>query len=143
MTVTLLPDIEALVTSFLRAQNEVTSIVNARVYTEIPEAPAPPAADNRFPLVRVRRLGGFPSLHRPLQVDRPLVQIEGYAATKGAARLLTETCRAVLAERVEGVHVTGVVAGITFGALLWLPDEDFTKPKPRYIADATLTVRPL
>ncbi len=142
MTVTLLPDIEALVTTFLRAQNEVTSIVNNRVYTEVPAKPTT-GNDNRFPLVRVRRLGGFPTLSRPLQVDAPLVQIEGYAATKGAARLLTETCRAVLAERVEGVHDTGVVAGVTFGALIWLPDEDFTPPKPRYIADATLTVRPL
>lgn len=136
MTVTLLPDIEVLVTSFLRAQIEVTSIVNARVYTEVPANPT-------FPLVRVRRLGGFPALNRPLYVDRPLVQIEGYAATKGAARLLTETCRAVLAERAEGTHATGVVAGVTFGALLWLPDDDFTPPKPRYICDATLTVRPL
>ena len=136
MTVTLLPDIERLVTGFLRAQSEVSTIVGARVYTEVP-------GDPTFPLVRVRRLGGFPTLSRPLQVDAPLVQIEGYAATKGAARLLTETCRAVLAERVEGVHDTGVVAGVTFGALIWLPDEDFTPPKPRYIADATLTVRPL
>lgn len=136
MTVTLLPDIERLMTSFLRAQSEVSTIVGGRVYTEVPDNPT-------FPLVRVRRLGGFPTLSRPLQVDAPLVQIEGYAATKGAARLLTETCRAVLAERVEGVHDTGVVAGVIFGALIWLPDEDFTPPKPRYIADATLTVRPL
>lgn len=136
MTVTLLPDIERLLTDFLRAQSEVSTIVGARVYTEVPDNPT-------FPLVRCRRVGGFPALSRPLQVDRPLVQIEGYAATKGAARLLTETCRAVIAERIEGVHDTGVVAGVTFGALLWLPDEDFTKPKPRYIADATLTVRPL
>ncbi len=136
MTVTLLPDIERLVTDFLRAQAEITTIVGNRVYTEIPDTPT-------FPLVRVRRLGGFPVLNRPLYVDAPLVQIEGYAATKGAARLLTETCRAVLAERVEGTHTTGVVAGVSFGSLIWLPDEDFTPPKPRYVSDATLTVRPL
>lgn len=136
MTVTLLPDIERLLTDFLRAQAEVTTIVGNRIYTEIPGAAM-------FPLVRVRRVGGFPTLSRPLYIDAPLVQIEGYAATKGAARLLTETCRAVLAERSEGGHSTGVVADVRFGALLWLPDDDFTPPKPRYIADATLTVRPL
>lgn len=136
MTVTLLPDIERLLTDFLRAQPEVTTIVGNRVYTEIPDNPT-------FPLVRARRVGGFPTLHRPLYIDAPLVQVEGYAATKGAARLLAETCRAVLAERAEGGHATGVVADVTFGALIWLPDEDFTPPKPRYIADATLTVRPL
>jgi len=136
VTVTLLPDIERLVTTFLRAQSEVSSLVASRVFTEVSPNPT-------FPLVRVRRVGGFPTLSHPLYIDAPLVQIEGYAATKGAARLLTETCRAVLAERVEGVHATGVVAGATFGALLWLPDDDFTPPKPRYVTDATLTVRPL
>lgn len=133
MTVTLLPDVERLLTTFLRAQSEVSSLAGSRVGTE---------AFTTFPFVRVRRVGGFPALSRPLQVDRPLVQIEGYAETKGAARLLTETCRAVIAERIVGTHATGVVSGATFGALLWLPDEDFTPPKPRYIADCTLTLHP-
>lgn len=142
MTVTLLPDAEALMTSFLRAQPEVSTIVGSKVTTAIPEAPTPPAADNRFPRVRVRRIAGFAVLNHPLHVDAPLVQLEAYAQTKGAARLLIETCRAVLAERVIGAHATGVVSDVRFGAMSWLPDEDFTPPKPRYVADCTITIHP-
>lgn len=134
MTVTLLPDVEVLVTSFLRAQPEVATITT-RVYTTIPENPT-------FPLLRVRRIAGFPVLHHPLHLDAPLVQIEGYAQTKGAARLLTETARAVLAERAIGTHSTGVVSDVRFGAMSWLPDEEFTPPKPRYVADCTITLHP-
>lgn len=134
MTVSLLPDVEALVCTYLRAQPEVSALVAARVGTEVPEGPT-------FPLVRVRRIAGAPVLNVPLYLDAPVLQIEGYASNKATARALTETVRAVMAERMIGNRTGGgVVSKVTFGSMSWLPDEDFTPPQPRYIADVTVYV---
>ncbi len=37
----------------------------------------------------------------------------------------------------------GVVCGVRFGPLAYLPDDAFEKPKPRYALDVTITVRPV
>lgn len=132
MTVSLLPDAERVVTTFLRAQSEVTSLVSTRVWTEISSNPT-------IPFLRVRRVSGAPAFNYPLYLDQPLIQIEGYASNKATARAVTETARACLAARLVGTQAAGgVVAKVSFGAMSWLPDEDFTPPQPRYIADVTV-----
>lgn len=127
----LLPDAETLLVAFLRAQPEVESIVSSRVFVELPMA-------TTWPLLRVRRVGGTPVRSKPLHLDAPLLQVEGYASNKPTARHLTETARAVIALRLEGMHDEGNVSGVELGNLAWLPDEDFEPPQPRYVADVTI-----
>lgn len=135
MTVTLLPDIERLLSQFLRDQDEIDTLVDDRVYTALPKDPT-------WPLLLVRRVAGAPRLSRPLHVDAPIVQLDAYADTKAAAHELMATARAVIAERVEGTHALGVVSGVTFGSMSWLPDPSYTPARPRFVGDMTLTVHP-
>lgn len=136
MSLLLLPDVEALVSQFLRAQDEITDLVDERVYTVIPKNAA-------FPLLLAHRPpGGLAVTSRPLYLDAALVQLDAYGGSKGQARNLIETARAVLAARLEGVHESGVVTGVQFGSMGYLPDPDFTPARPRYVADLTVWVRP-
>ena len=136
MSVTLLPDIEALVSQFLRDQDEIVALVDDRVYTAIPNDPT-------WPLLRLQRVAGAPVLSRPLHVDAPVVQLDAYGGSKSQARTLIETARAVIAARLEGVHALGVVAGVTFGSMSWLPDTAYSPARSRFVADFVATVRPL
>lgn len=136
MTVTLLPDIEALVSEFLRAQAEIVALVGARVYTALPNTPT-------WPLVKLVRITGAPVLSRPRVIDAPVVQFDAYGGSKKQAHDLIETVCAVIAERIEGVHVDyGVVCGVMFGPVSWQPDPSYTPARSRYIADATFTIHP-
>lgn len=135
MTVILLPDVEALVSRFLRDQEEISDLVDDRVYTAVPEKPT-------FPLLLVRRVSGAAVTSRPLHVDAAVLQLDAYGGSKSDARELAETARAVLAARLAGTHDLGVVSGVRFGAMSWLPDVDYSPARPRYVADATVTVHP-
>lgn len=134
MSLTLLPDIEQLMSSFLGDQSEIVALVGDRVYTAVPKAPV-------WPLLLVRRIGGVPIVGNPLRVDQPIVQLDAYGGTKKQARDLCETARAAIQQRVQGTHATGVVASFRFGNMNWLPDQFYEPAKPRYVADVTLTVR--
>lgn len=114
MTLTLLPNTAALISRFLRDQDEVDDLVGQRVYTVLPKT-------KTFPLVRVSRVGGSnptPTVH---WLDAPLFQVGVWAETAAAAFEVAETCRAVLAQRFTGVHhfaeISGVVTGVNTGAL--------------------------
>lgn len=136
MSVTLLPDIEALVSQFLRDQAEIVTLVDDRVYTEIPNTPT-------WPLLRLQRVAGGPVLSRPLWVDAAVVQFDAYGGSKAQAHTLIQTARAVVGERLEGTHVLGVVSGVTFGSLSWLPDSSYSPARNRYVADMTVVVHPV
>lgn len=135
MTVTLLPDSEALLSQFLRDQDEIEALVGDRVYTVIPNEPT-------WPLLKLTRVAGAPVLSRPLRIDAPTLQLDAYANTKAAAHTLMATARAVIAERIEGVHSLGVVSGAIFGSMSWLPDPSYSPARARFTGDVTLTVHP-
>jgi hypothetical protein len=131
-----LPDVEALLSKFLRDQDEIDDAIAKRVYTVLPERPT-------FPLVLLTRVAGVPVVGRPLVVDRPRIQIDSYGGGRAAALANLELVRRLIAERLVGKHDGGVVAGYTFGNLSWLPDNTVTPSRPRFVADVELTVRPL
>lgn len=130
----LLPDVEKLTSRHLRSRPSITTLVSDRVYTAIPENPT-------FPLLLVRRVSGSPVTNRPLYVDAAVIQLDAYGGTKAQARDLIETARQEVAT-MEGSHAEGVVSGVTFGPMSWLPDTDYAKAKNRYIADFTAVVHP-
>lgn len=131
----MIPDAEALLSSFLRAQGDIEALVGERVYTAVPKDPT-------FPLLLVHRVSGSPVGSRPLHLDAPLLQLDAYGGTKKAAQTLIETARSVIARSLEGVHAEGVVTGVSFGPMSWLPDGDYSPAKPRYVVDVTAFVHP-
>lgn len=142
MTVTLLPNVEAIVVAYLKSRTEVTALVAAtRIGTRTPPT-------TTTPWVRVSRIGGPPAVHsRPLWLDSPLVQIDAYGSSdandsQGEARALAETCRAVLAELPTHTVTGAVVTDVSFGSMLRLPDTLVTPARERYVADLTITLHP-
>lgn len=134
-------DVEALVSYYLRAQSEVAAICGQRVYTAIPSNPT-------FPLVRLHRIGGVPPMSRPLHMDRAHLQIDVWGGPKATALDLVDVVRTELSKLVDeaAVQPLGVVCGVKFGPLAFMPDDTVPteggKARPRYTQDVTVTVRP-
>lgn len=135
MAVELLPDVEALVSAWLRADVDVTGLIGQRVYTDLP------ARDKTWPLVRLTRAGGAPTMSRPLYADRAVIQMDVWGGAKATARDIAETIRQRLcSDDFRGTHPEGVVTAVEVGQFRWLPDTTFDPPKPRYIFDLTVSV---
>lgn len=131
MTVTVLPDVERLVSVWLRAHAEVSG----SVVTAIPRDPS-------FPLVRLVRVGGAPVTQRPLHVDRATLQIDVWGGPKQTAQDLAQTVRGAIAQLEGTAQPEGVVSAVDFGPFQYLPDQDFEPARPRYQFDVDLTVHP-
>lgn len=131
----LLPDSLRLVTSFLRAQTELTAVVSDRVYTVIP-------AEKTWPMVRVTAFGGDTPHTRPWWIDQPIFQLDAFGGPQKQARDLANLCRSLLAERIIGVHTEGTVTDVTVGGLADIPDDTFTPAKHRTLFTVQLTVHP-
>lgn len=135
-----LPDAELLLVDFLLEQEEIVDAIPhddhvARVYTVLPSKPT-------WPLLRVTRVAGAPVVLRPLVLDNAIIQVEAYGGTKKAAHDLIELVRALVAERVDGVHDAGVVTAYGFGSLSYMPDNSYEPTRARYVADVQLWLRP-
>ena len=140
MTLALLPDVARLLGAYLRTVPEVQAIVGDRVYTAFPKQ-----LDDSAPFVLVQRTGGIPAVPRPLVVDTAEVQLDAYGGGQAIAHELVATCRAVLAElrgELELGTSAGNVCDVLPGALRFVPDETWTPPRARYVADFEVTVKP-
>jgi hypothetical protein len=133
---TLLPDAERIVSRYLREHAEVAPLVaGERVYTALP------ANIGSAPLVLVQRIGGVPPFFRPLVLDEAALQIDAWGGTKLDAWTLAETVRQALVS-LPGVRYGAVVSGVEFGPLRWEPDGTYKPPRPRYLADVAVYVKP-
>lgn len=131
MTLRLLVDAELLAVNYLRATAEVAAIAGSRIYTEIPPTPT-------YPLVRVTRIGGVPTIRQHLDVAR--LQIDVWGQTKFQARTLAATVQAAMWAAV-GSHAEGVVANVEDDlGLSWSPDPD--TDQPRYVFGVAVTIHP-
>lgn len=129
------PNMEALVSAFLRNQAEMTELVDERIYTAIPR-------DAVYPLVRVVQLLDTPA-GAPLYAVGFEMQVEAFGGSKAEAWRIASTARALIDVRLSGDYPGfGVVNGSIPGALLDLPDEDFTPAKPRWLFTSTIYGRP-
>jgi hypothetical protein len=136
VTVQLMPSIEAVVSSGLRADPQIAAIVEDRVFTVLPN-------NQEFPLLLITRLGGehITLPPPPLWVEDAFIQWDCYADTKYVASLLMETVRAVLVSWIGTVRGDAVVINFQPGSIIWLPDDSYAPVKPRYVIDGTLTYR--
>jgi hypothetical protein len=137
VTVTLLPDVEAMTSTFLRAQAEVTALVGQNVYTVTPND-----VTTKFPFIRLTRIAGQPLFSQPLVVDQARIQVDCWGGPKKLAWQMAATCMAVLSERFIGTQTGGVVCAVEFGALIDQPDASFDPPQPRWLFDVTITAKP-
>jgi hypothetical protein len=136
MTLVLLPDVARLVSGYLRTVPEVVALVGDRVYTAFPAQ-----LEVGLGFVLVQRIGGEPAVPRPLVVDTASIQLDAYGGPQALAHELAATCRAALAE-LRGEQPDGNVCGVLPVALRYVPDETWKPPRPRYIADLEVTVKP-
>lgn len=128
----LIPDVEALVSQYLRDQSEVAALVDTRVYSIIPNTPT-------YPLVRVSQ---FDSTDLTVGwLDGAALQIDAYADWKAAASDVGRTARAVL-HNIIGSHDEGVVTGVRTSGWRYEPDRSFPTAKPRFVFVTNLAVHP-
>lgn len=135
-SVVLLPNLEALVSDFLRDQAEIVALVGDRVYTALPSGV-------QFPAMRVTQFYSLPLMNRPLWLTGGQLQIEAWGGTKGQAFGAVTTAMGVMAARLTGVHAFGCVTGVDFAGLRDQPDENYEPAKPRWLCTATVYAHPL
>jgi hypothetical protein len=111
-------DVEAMLSRFLRAQAEVSAIVDDRVYTDLPHT-------RIFPLVRLQRTGGGPVMSRPANwLTDAEITFDFYGGTHKAAQTLMSTCLDVISARLPGSQPEGVVTVVRNAEVTYTPDEE-------------------
>lgn len=132
-------DVERLTSAWLRARPTVAAEVDERVYTELP-------AEKTFPLVRLTLIDERAVHSRPLWLTSSLIQFDVYGGPKVQAREITDLIRGLLADEFTGDHsigdTAGVVTGVKFGTMSYLPDTDLNPTRPRYRFDVEIFTHP-
>lgn len=132
-------DVERLVSVALRANESVTALVEQRVFTTWPHA----RDDVSGALVLITRIGGAPVFSRPLALDEVELQLDCYGSKKHACWKLWATVAQALVELTDTVvEDLGIVHGVTVNAVRYVPDEAYQPPRPRYVADVSITASP-
>lgn len=134
MPLRLLPNVEGIVLAALKADADVTALVGGRVYSSLPSA-------KTWPAVRVTRFGGAPAFSSPAVLDAATLQVDVWAESKMAAFTAASTVRAVMEQRLPGVHPLGTVYRVDLGQFSYDPDEVYDPVLPRYISDFTVYAR--
>jgi uncharacterized protein DUF3168 len=119
-------DVERLLSEWLRARPDMTALVDDRVVTELPNRAT-------FPLLRLTLIGGTAVTSRPLYLDESYIQLDAYGGPKVMARQIMDTARDAIDLELVGAHALGVITGVTFAGLRYLPDDGYDPPKPRYV----------
>lgn len=138
-TVELLPDVEGLTSSFLRELVELEPFVGDRVYTSTPNDVG------GEPFVLVQRIGGSPTYPHVPVLEPGELQVSVYGGPKRTAHDVVRRIERALSGFYGLVTFgtsSGVVSGCTIGALRYVPDESFEPPRPRYVLDVTVHVKP-
>ncbi|MEU1778101.1 MULTISPECIES: hypothetical protein [Streptomyces] len=106
-------DVEVLLIAWLRPQ-----LPGATVRAELDNN-----LGNELPTVQIQRAGGDDDGFR---LDRALVDVNVYAATRGAASVLSATVRGLLLTQLRGAATGGAVVGhvSTVSAPAWRPYEN-------------------
>ena len=129
-------DVERLLSSWLRARDDITALVEDRVHTVMPNRAV-------FPFIKITQVAGTPVFSRPLYLDEAYIQIDAYGGPKVLARQIIDTTRAAMAEEFLGTHPgVGVVTSVRFGDLSYLPDDIYEPAQPRFIANASVYSHP-
>jgi hypothetical protein len=106
------PDIEILLVAYLHTKTSL------RVVTDLPAN-----LDEILPVIRVTRISGA---DRDYRLDRPIVDVDVFAADRAGASALSGQVRDLLRNQLQygdAVQPTGVVTSVeTIAGPRWLPD---------------------
>jgi hypothetical protein len=128
-----LPNLEALLSAFLRDQPELDGVDVRTVFGDTVA----------YPAIRITLIADEKVTSEPLWIVRGSLQIEAYADRKAEAYSTAAMAEGVIAARVKGEHATGIVAGVDIAPKIYLPDDEYEPAKHRYITGCTLVARPL
>lgn len=128
----LIPDVEALVSQYLRSRTEITDLIDDAVYTVLPASPP-------YPCIRVHQ---FTSDELTVGwLDRAAVQVDIWGGSKALASDIGRIARSVLGD-MTGTFDEGVVTGVRTSGWRYEPDETFPTAKPRFLFVADIAVHP-
>jgi hypothetical protein len=133
-------DVEAMLTRFLRSQNDVAAIVEDRVYTELPHT-------RTYPLVRLQRTGGASLISRPPNwLTSAEITLDFYGASHKGAQVLMSTCIDAITNRLPGTQAEGVVTIVRDQEITYSPDEESIEEtghgRPRFQARLNVVSHP-
>lgn len=101
-----IPDVEALLVNALLAHATVAAMVSTKVSTELPTT---------FPdgkRLKLSRIGGTPVDEDTEYLDRPLIQLEGFGATKADAFDVTAAAMTALLSFAGKTYTEGTVTKV-------------------------------
>lgn len=135
----LLVDVEALVTGFLRGQQEVSALTAERIYAQLPN-------ERTYPLIVLTRTGGGPRYKHPMYLDQAEITVAFLAKRQKDAWSLMSTACSALALRLVGAHSQGKVTDFIVTSIAYDPYVDAADPQglglPRYLVTTTVTTHP-
>lgn len=138
-TVQPIVDVEAMVSTFLREQPEVTALVGDRVYTDLPH-------DRTYPLVLLTRIGGGYVISRPLWLINATIQLDTFGGTHKQAFKVAEACLSTMAARMVCQRPEGCCTGVVVDDITYNPEIDFLDStghsRPRFTAVASVLAHP-
>lgn len=129
-----LVDVEAIVIGALLNTPAVTALVGTRVFNVV-------RPGTTRPFVRVVRIGGSPAPGTDRWLDTPTLQVDVWADQKPAATAVLAAVMDAL-DAARAAHAGGVLTDVTWGTIRYIPDDTFTPPLPRWIADVSVTTHP-
>ena len=131
-------DIEAILTTFLRAQTAVADLAADRVYTDLPH-------ERTYPLVVLSRTGGGFLINRPQWLEAAELVIDAYGGSREDAQALAVACTGPLAQ-LPGRYPEGAVTKATVAAMRYNPDpespDDDGHARPRFTAEVVVVAHP-
>jgi hypothetical protein len=130
VTAALLPSAAVVTVAWLKENPDLAAIHGGRVGTKL---------NATLPAIRVQRIGGTtPDVYE----DQPVMQVECWAETEGAADLLARTVVATLPS-VRGIYPTGQVWTVAVeSGPYWSPDDPSLSNNSRYILTVRLLTSP-
>lgn len=131
-------DIEAILTTYLRAQPTVVALAADRVYTDLPN-------ERTYPLVVLSRTGGGYVVNRPQWLDAAEVTLNAYGGSHKTAMNLTNACVESLinlpGQYAEGCVTVARIQAVAYNPDPESPDED-GHARPRFTATLQIFVHP-
>jgi hypothetical protein len=132
-------NVELILSAFLRAQPEVTALVEDRIYTDLPHT-------RTYPLVVFSRTGGGYTTKQPYWLESAEITLEAWGGTHKQAQLIASTCLDVMSARLRGRYPEGSVTGLAETALAYEPEVDLSDDsghsRPRYVLTANVLAHP-
>lgn len=139
MSITVLPNVEAIVSRFLREHDAINDLVGQRVAGSTPR-------ETPEGWIRITQIAGS-QLSKALYFGAVHLQVECYGSNdrneaQSEASLLARTALGVL-ETMPAETVAGaVVTAVRFGDVMRIPDTELEKPRERYIFDTWVWAHP-